>query len=829
MTNRKPRTTQKQKEKAPPPPPTKPRFRLDWDRWEEIVAIVVLILAVLTGLGAFNLSGGFLLSGWTTLLQALLGWGVYFAPILLLALAVWLFADALNTTWNIGWERPLGMGLLYFWLLAALHWIALPDTPLREPKVFSGGGYIGYLIASLIINAFGEIGAALALLAMAGIGLILLFNISLPEFIRRIVYLGHILRHLPQELEHYRTRRSRQPIPPESQPIINYNRPGTSEPKINKPSTRRPKLPIAPPTPPPLPSTRPARAEPTQEEKPKVASEPMQPRGAVAARIIGGSSAATAPAIQREWRLPDWQTMLEENEESGIQREDVEKRYRKIEETLAHFGVPAKVHEVNQGPAITQFGVEPGFIDQRGPDGKVNHVKVKVSRIVALQHDLELALAAAPIRIEAPIPGKNMVGVEVPNEHIRSVSLREVMESDDFKKSKSKLRIALGQDVAGQPVSDDLTKMPHLLIAGATGSGKSVCVNAIIACLLCNTTPDEVKFIMIDPKRVELVNFNGIDHLTRPVVVDMDQAVAALQGAVAEMDRRFKIFAKAGVRNIDIYHHAIEGKPDAERLPFLIVIVDELADLMMISPDEVEKAITRLAQMARATGIHLILATQRPSVDVVTGLIKANFPSRISFAVTSQIDSRVVLDTPGAEKLLGRGDMLYMASDSSKLVRLQGCFVSDRELEKLVTYWKDFAPPTPPAPTPESKKTGDELLQETLWGGTVPAKKSDADEDDLMPQAIDIVRQNHRASASLLQRKLRIGFQRAARLMELLEEKGIVGPDGGPTKGRPVIAQENAPSKPVASTAPPKRQFAEDADDDFDDWTDEDWEDLNKE
>jgi S-DNA-T family DNA segregation ATPase FtsK/SpoIIIE len=270
----------------------------------------------------------------------------------------------------------------------------------------------------------------------------------------------------------------------------------------------------------------------------------------------------------------------------------------------------------------------------------------------------------------------------------------------------------------------------------------------------------------------------------------------------------------------------IEGKPDAERLPFLIIIVDELADLMMISAEEVERAITRLAQMARATGIHLILATQRPSVDVVTGLIKANFPSRISFAVTSQVDSRVVLDTPGAEKLLGRGDMLYMASDSSKLVRLQGCFVSDRELEKLVTYWKEFSPPTLP---PASTEPSEEYLQVPLWNGVTPPKKEDSGGDDLLPQAIDIVRQNHRASASLLQRKLRIGFQRAARLMELLEEKGIVGPDGGPTKGRPIIDQDDAPLKPSKSSvvsASSDRKFV--GGDDFSDFTDEDWADLDE-
>jgi S-DNA-T family DNA segregation ATPase FtsK/SpoIIIE len=354
--------------------------------------------------------------------------------------------------------------------------------------------------------------------------------------------------------------------------------------------------------------------------------------------------------------------------------------------------------------------------------------------------------------------------------------------------------------------------------------------------LLCTTTPDEIKFVMVDPKRVELVNFNGIPHLREPVVVEMDKAVAALQSAVSEMDRRFQLFAKMGARNIDIYNHMVEGKPDAERLPFFIVIVDELADLMMISPDEVEKAITRLAQMARATGIHLILATQRPSVDVVTGLIKANFPSRISFAVTSQIDSRVVLDTPGAEKLLGRGDMLYMASDSSKLVRLQGCFVSDRELEKLVTYWKDLAPP----PQPEKKIAAPEIEEEEyfqppLLNGAL-GKKSESLEDDLLPQAIAIVRQSSRASVSLLQRKLRVGYSRAAHLIELLEDRGIVGPDEGPTKGRTVLAMadhrhqtpDDRPrrAEKTIRRANAPRQFKEE--DEYADWTEEDWADLEK-
>jgi S-DNA-T family DNA segregation ATPase FtsK/SpoIIIE len=341
------------------------------------------------------------------------------------------------------------------------------------------------------------------------------------------------------------------------------------------------------------------------------------------------------------------------------------------------------------------------------------------------------------------------------------------------------------------------------------------------------------------------VNFNGIPHLVQPVVVDVNQAVAALQNTVHEMDRRFKKFAEKGARNIDIYNHMIQDQPGEERLPFLIVIVDELADLMMLSAQEVEHTITRLAQMARATGIHLILATQRPSVDVVTGLIKANFPSRVSFAVTSQIDSRVVLDTPGAEKLLGRGDMLYMASDSSKLQRLQGCFVSDRELERLVNYWKDMAPP-PTAPDGTSVPSG--FVQTKLWEETQPKPRSATGEDDLLPQAIEIIKQNNKASVSLLQRKLRIGYSRAARLIELLEDKGMVGADEGPTKGRAVLLTESDSidmdyegEDGIASKAPPRSENINrpsnvtttrrtfDQDDGFEGWTDKDWEELDKE
>jgi S-DNA-T family DNA segregation ATPase FtsK/SpoIIIE len=374
-----------------------------------------------------------------------------------------------------------------------------------------------------------------------------------------------------------------------------------------------------------------------------------------------------------------------------------------------------------------------------------------------------------------------MVGIEVPNASTSLVSLRSVMDSDAFRGIDSRLRIALGQDVAGQPVAADLDQMPHLLIAGATGSGKSVCINAITACLLLNNTPDELRLVMVDPKMVELTNFNGIPHLLVPVVVELERVVATLKWVTSEMDRRYRVFSKAGARNVEVYNQMqADGSP---RLPYIVVLIDELADLMMVAPDEVERSICRIAQLARATGIHLVIATQRPSVDVVTGLIKANFPARISFAVTSQVDSRVILDTTGAEKLLGRGDMLYMASDSSKLTRMQGCYISDEELQKLVHYWRGFRSSAPLPP-------GAALTQQPLWEEMMAKEKESAGQDDLLGKAIELVREQERASVSLLQRKLRIGYSRAARLIDTMEARGIIGPDEGPGRGRQVYTAE---------------------------------------
>ncbi|MCG8352352.1 MAG: DNA translocase FtsK, partial [Chloroflexales bacterium] len=497
--------------------------------------------------------------------------------------------------------------------------------------------------------------------------------------------------------------------------------------------------------------------------------------------------------VHRAWPLPSL-NLLDDPIEGGITDEERRVRARLIEETLASFKVEARVVGVNTGPAVTQFELQPA-------------VGVKVSKITTLERDLALALAAQSIRIEAPIPGKSVVGIEIPNSAISLVSMREVIDSEEFETSKSKLKLLLGKDVSGMPVVADMTRMPHLLVAGATGSGKSVAINVFLCGLLLKHSPDELKLIMVDPKMVELIVYNRIPHLLSPVVTELERVVPTLKWATREMERRYKVFARHGCRNLDTYKQLARKRADLEPMPYILIVIDELADLMMMVPDEIETQICRLAQMARATGIHLIIATQRPSVDVITGLIKANFPSRIAFAVTSQVDSRVILDTPGAEQLLGRGDMLYMAPDAAKLVRIQGTFVSDTEVEHIVSFWRNAVPPDQSEdnrsetgernaqnqearPVPEHS-AGAEHQSSTQPTTTRRAPQHNEDfrppaeflsteeQDELLPQALDLVKQHQRASASLLQRRLRIGYSKAAQLIDLLEQQGVVGPAEG--------------------------------------------------
>jgi len=507
----------------------------------------------------------------------------------------------------------------------------------------------------------------------------------------------------------------------------------------------------------------------------------------------GVVSEAEAPSTQRPERAapPVWQSehepiltpggwhlppidILDKPTEVKLDKDAIDQRARLIEEALESYGVEAKVVQVNIGPTVTQFGVEPGWdkkykeVREKGRDGsyetrseEVSRTRVRVDRITSLEKDLALALAAPSIRIEAPVPGAPVVGIEVPNTVFGSVALRSAIETAAFQKIKarSKLAIALGKGAGGEAMAADLTRMPHLLIAGATGSGKTVCLNSVICCLLLHNSPDDVRFIMIDPKRVELVTFNGIPQLLAPVVVDTDKAIKALRWLNQEMDSRYRQFAKAGARNIEGYN---KDRAPGEGLPYLVLLIDELADLMMTASDEVEHALCRLAQLSRATGIHLVVATQRPSVDVVTGLIKANFPTRISFAVTSQVDSRTILDMVGAEKLLGRGDMLYMPTEASKPKRLQGSLVSDAEIERMVYFWGNQRQIS------VSSVDFDEVAERFL-GAQIAAPP-----DPLLEEAKRLAQEYKHISTSFLQRRLRIGYPRAARLMEALQQAGLV-------------------------------------------------------
>jgi S-DNA-T family DNA segregation ATPase FtsK/SpoIIIE len=462
------------------------------------------------------------------------------------------------------------------------------------------------------------------------------------------------------------------------------------------------------------------------------------------------------------WKYPSL-SLLTDTETGKADRGDIKNNAAIIEQTLESFGITARVVEVNLGPAVTQYALEVAL-------------GTKLSKITALERDLALALAAptGTIRIEAPIPGRSLVGIELPNRSPEFVPLKKMIESDAMKGLKSKLAISLGLDVSGKAIVADLSKMPHLLIAGQTGSGKSVCINAILSTLLFRAAPTEVKLIMVDPKRVELTGYNGIPHLLSPVIVEPEKVISALRWILSEMDRRYKLFAQAGARNIETYNE-MSG---FQALPYIVLVIDELADIMLFSPVEVEDAITRIAQMSRATGIHMVLATQRPSVDVITGLIKANIPSRIAFAVASQVDSRVILDSQGAEKLLGKGDMLYLPPEQAKPMRIQGAFVSDKEISDLATFIRNQG--IEPQYTEE--------VTNMQKPGQVNVPGIDGDVDDLFEDAVREVCQYDRASASLLQRRLSIGYARAARILDQLEAAGVVGPADG-SKPRDVLIQ----------------------------------------
>jgi len=657
-----------------------------------------------------------------------------------------------------------GWGLLFlvmaFGILVGVLWGRRVLSVIYHWNQWLGG--VAFILAAWGILAFFRLGGSfgqsiigqadfvggLRLLGLVILGIILVApGVCLRLMARFTSWIGERLkkRPPPTPVTYVEPTTTETPVPP---PVTVPQEPLTKEPEAEAATT------ALTPT-------------PAQQELRQVAQEVWKKYGESPALVIVDG-----------WRLPPID-ILDSAPEVEFGQADNMQRAKLIEEALVSYGVEAKVVQINAGPTVTQFGVEPGWdrklreVKERDRDGnvkvrleEVSKTRVKVERITSLANDLALALAAPSIRIEAPVPGKSVVGIEVPNTISGLVSLRGVIETSVFQKikSKSKLSLALGKGAGGEAVAADLSRMPHLLIAGATGSGKTVCLNSIICCLLLHDSPSETQFIMIDPKRVELTSFNSIPHLATPVIVDTQRALKILRWLNQEMDKRYQKLATAGARNIEGYNKSKEGE---EKLPYLILVIDELADLMMAGFDEVEHTLCRLAQLSRATGIHLIVATQRPSVDVVTGLIKANFPTRISFAVTSQVDSRTILDMGGAEKLLGRGDMLYMPTEAAKPKRLQGCYVSDAEVERLVYFW--------------NSQRGEEAAMpkiEELVPSLTGAGRGVFPEDPLLDAARQLAKEHTHISTSFLQRRLRIGYPRAARLMEQLEEEGVKRGEG---------------------------------------------------
>lgn len=736
MTARKTRRTSSTRERKQSEP-----AKTTVDLWQvllqrEVWGLTLTAIGIVTSIALVAGDQGRLSSAWSRVLRQMFGVGAYPVALLLVASGVvLLFWVSLQDRLTPRWQTLVGSELVFFFGLGLIH-LTAHDSPLAMARGGKYGGWVGWALHQLTVPLVGKgisffLFAALVLMGMY----FALGNACITLFWRIRWLWAKIGMGIRKGL---------------------LDEPGVQVVYAAAQDTARP-------TPVKAPSRRrlPKKLKTAEPKKMPPASPVPKPRP------------ATRRAAKPKSGLPSLDLLSPEQARDGDEA-DARLKAQIIEETLDAFGVPAEVVEWNRGPVVTQFGIEPGFIERRDREGNMRRYKIRVSKILSLTNDLALALAAAPIRIEAPVPGRGVVGIEVPNDDKAVVGLRGALESPAFKKMRARLRIALGQDVSGHSVIANLAAMPHLLLAGATGSGKSVCLNAIIASLLCFNTPDQLQMLLVDPKRVELTKYNGIPHLVAPVLVDTEKVIVALRWVTHEMERRYEAFAKLGVRNLGGYQRLAEER-DLEPLPMLVVIIDELADLMLAAPDDVERMICRLAQMARATGIHLVIATQRPSVDVVTGLIKANFPARISFAVTSLVDSRVILDVPGAEKLLGRGDMLFMAPDSAKLQRIQGCFVSDQELDALVHFWRS------------AKGEETQEQQPAPWEGMADESSS----DDAIEQAIELVSQHNQASASFLQRHMRIGYPRAARMIDQLEEMGVVGPAETGGRSRVVLVNHD--------------------------------------
>ncbi len=749
----------------------------------EIIGILLFLLAIFSSISLYFESTGLvgaLIKNW---LEIAFGETAIIFSIILFFLSICFFR---GTYWPIKTRKLIGYLLLFTCFMALYHLLVvyrgyqLPPSmaeEIRYGRMGTGAGVIGAIFMVTVLTAFGRTGSYIMLSGLTFIGFILVFNLSFISIYRKAIALitsnikdtsagfRDLLNRIINRFRQFREARALARL----EAAVTGPTPETGRAKEAKPQLSEKVL---------IKSNNTKKTgESTNTElalkREEISKQPTTQRETEKVQPLNYGS--TSPS--NTYHMPPVY-LFKKGSSSKVNSS--ENRGQLLEDTFESFGIVAKVVNICQGPVVTRYEL------QIGPG-------TKVSRITGLADDLALALAATDVRIEAPVPGKSVVGIEVPNKKTQPVLIRDVIEHESFLKHPSKVALALGKDIAGNPVIADLKKWLHLLVAGSTGSGKSVCLNAIVTSLLFRASPEEVKLLMIDPKRVELTNYDGIPHLIAPVVTDLKKAAGALRWAVVEMERRYKLFADIQVRNIESYYEffdaemakstdsttedgeeQVSSKP--ERLPYIVIIIDELADLMMSAPAEVEDAICRIAQMARATGMYLIVSTQRPSVDVITGLIKANVPSRIAFTVASQVDSRTILDMGGAERLIGKGDMLYHPIGASKPNRAQGAYVSDKEVEALVRFWK--------------KQAQAEYIEEMFDQPTTINELND-DTDELLEDAIRLVVETGQASISMLQRRFRIGYNRAARLIDTMEARSIVGSYQG-SKPREVLVDTDS-------------------------------------
>jgi S-DNA-T family DNA segregation ATPase FtsK/SpoIIIE len=741
-----------------------PQFNVSADVRKDIFGVFLFALGMISLLSFLHMSGA-LGEDLYRFIRMLFGYGYALFPLLLF---VWGWRVVKAEGLFNSQSYLIGVLLIVTTLLAFLHISYLPADMFTVANAGNGGGYIGAALAWILVSLFGKWGGIVLNLTLLLMAVIFTFQVSFLEILQFLKPPAMVRakdkngeKDKDKDKDKEKENGNSQVIAAAKEKPVKLGLLSSLKEKMHLGEDASKEEAADTVTPvfsvrtmgeiKSLENAAPNGEKPAIKEKHPVALPSVleEPEGGV------------APARVAAHRLSNWQ-LPSPDILSGADSEptsgDIQANSNIIKRTLSNFGIEVEMGEVNVGPTVTQYTLKPA-------------VGVKLSRITALQNDLALALAARTLRLEAPIPGQSWVGLELPNQSVAMVTLKAILQSPEFMNRKSDLSMILGRDVAGNSVIANIIKMPHLMVAGSTGSGKTVCINTLIIGLLFQNSPDELKFIMVDPKRVELTPYNDIPHLLTPVITDPEKAINALKWAVKEMENRYDLLSKFGCRNIESYNEAVKTRlPDQDPLYYIIIVIDEMADLMATHGREMEAVVVRLAQMARAIGIHLVLSTQRPSVEVITGLIKANITTRIAFCVASQIDSRTILDSSGAEKLLGNGDMLYLSSDANKPKRIQGVFISEDEVRKVVEFIKS------------QKETEveykNEIVESKRFGSDPMAENSDVD-DDLYNEALEVVRNAGKASASLLQRRLKVGYARAARLLDIMEDKGAIGPNQG--------------------------------------------------